>query len=53
MVGNAWVSQGLCHLLCNVDVAMVLAFSAMEKLKKPRRYTSFMSAGLLKLSLNW
>ena len=35
------------------DVVMFLAFSGKEKLKKPRRCTSFMSAGLLKLSSDW
>jgi len=48
--------QGLCHLLGEdaiVDVVMFLAFSAMEKLKKPRGCTSFMSAGLLKPSSDW
>ena len=50
------VPQGLCHLLREVaiiDVVMFFPFSGKEKLKKPRRCTSFMSAGLLKLSSDW
>jgi len=53
LVENTQIHKG-CEIYCAMlKLLCFWLFPEMEKLKKPRRCTSCMSAGLLKLYLNW